>query len=80
MKTPLVYQILLIYDGGSVIVDDGIIDYTVVGNQAQINYIEGNINSGDGQFTSKPSKIISKSNDLYDYDLSNLPNILNTVL
>src|SRR5690606_28904305 len=31
----------------------------------------------DGQFKiSKPSKIISKSNDLYDYDLSNLPSYL----
>jgi len=66
------------YDGGSVIVDDGIIDYTVVGNQAQINYIEGNITTvEDGQFNiSKPTKIISKSNDLYEYDLSNLPSYL----
>lgn len=66
------------YDGGSVIVDDGIIDYTVIGNQAQINYIEGNITTvEDGQFNiSKPTKIISKSNDLYDYDLSNLPSYL----
>src|SRR5690606_9577404 len=66
------------YDGGSVIVDDGIIDYTVVGNQVQINYIEGNITTfEDGQFIiSKPTKIISKSNDLYDYDLSTLPNYL----
>src|SRR5690606_17257615 len=66
------------YDGGSVIVDDGIIDYTVVGNKAQINYIEGNITTVvDGQFKiSKPTKIISKNNDLYDYDLSTLPNYL----
>ena len=66
------------YDGGSVIVDDGIIDYTIVGNQARINYIEGNITTVvDGQFKiSKPTKIISKSNDLYDYDLSTLPNYL----
>ena len=66
------------YDGGSVIVDDGIIDYTVVGNQAQINYVEGNITTvEDGQFNiSKPTKIISKSNNLYEYDLSNLPNYL----
>src|SRR5690606_10676655 len=66
------------YDGGSVIVDDGIIDYTVVGNQARINYIEGNTTTVvDGQFIiSKPTKIISKSNDLYEYDLSNLPSYL----
>lgn len=65
-------------DGGSVIVDDGIIDYTIVGNQAQINYIEGNITTvTDGQFNiTKPTKIISKSNDLYEYDLFNLPNYL----
>lgn len=66
------------YDGGSVIVDDGIIDYTIVENQARINYIEGNITTVvDGQFViSKPSKIISKSNDLYGYDLSNLPSYI----
>jgi len=66
------------YDSGSVIVDDGIVDYTVVGNQAQINYIEGNITTVvDGQFKiSKPTKIISKSNNLYDYDLFTLPNYL----
>ena len=66
------------YDGGSVVVDDGVIDYTVIGNQAQINYIEGNITTVvDGQFViSKPTKIISKSNDLYDYDISTLPNYL----
>ncbi len=66
------------YDGGSVIVDDGLIDYTVVGNQAEINFIEGNITTVvDGQFIiSKPTKIISKSNDLFEYDLSNLPNYL----
>src|SRR5690554_2829576 len=66
------------YDGGTVIVDDGIIDYTVVGNQAQINYIEGNTTTVvDGQFIiSKPTKIISKSNDLYDYDISTLSNYL----
>jgi hypothetical protein len=66
------------YDGGSVIVDDGIVDYTVVENQATINYIEGNITTVvDNQFKiSKPTKIISKSNDLYEYDLSNLPSYL----
>ena len=58
--------------------DDGIIDYTVVGNQARINYIEGSITTvEDGQFIiSKPTKIISKSNDLYEYDISTLPNYL----
>jgi hypothetical protein len=66
------------YDGGSVVVDDGVIDYTVVGNQAQINYIEGDFTTVvDNQFViSKPTKIISKSNDLYDYDISTLPNYL----
>src|SRR5690606_10002283 len=72
---PTLPEFIDFYDGGSVIVDDGIIDYTVVGNQAQINYIEGNITTfEDGNFKiSKPTKIISKSNDLYDYDLSTLP-------
>jgi len=75
---PILPEFIDYYDGGSVIVDDGIIDYTVVGNQARINYLEGNITTVvDGQFViSKPSKIISKSNDLYDYDLSNLPSYL----
>src|SRR5690606_26797795 len=77
-NTTVLPEYIDFYDGGSVIVDDGIIDYTVVGNQAQINYIEGNITTVvDGQFIiSKPTKIISKSNDLYDYDLSNLPSYL----
>lgn len=77
-NAPTFPEFIDFYDGGSVIVDDGIIDYTVVGNQAQINYIEGNITTVvDGQFKiSKPTKIISKSNDLYDYDLSTLPNYL----
>lgn len=66
------------YDGGSVIVDDGIVDYTIVENQTKINYIEGNITTVvDNQFNiSKPTKIISKSNDLYDYDIYNLPSYL----
>lgn len=70
-NAPILPDIIDFYDGGSVIVDDGIIDYTVVGNQARINYIEGNITTvTDGQFEiSKPTKIISKSNDLYDKDL-----------
>jgi len=73
-NTTTLFEYIDYYDGGSVIVDDGIIDYTVVGNQAQINYIEGNITTVvDGQFEiSKPTKIISKSNDLYDKDLSYL--------
>ena len=77
-NAPILPDFIDYYDGGSVIVDDGIIDYTVVGNQAQINYIEGNITTvEDGQFIiSKPTKIISKSNDLYDYDISTLPNYL----
>ena len=77
-NAPILPEYIDFYDGGSVIVDDGIIDYTVVGNQAQINYIEGNITTvTDGQFNiSKPTKIISKSNDLYDYDISTLPNYL----
>lgn len=77
-NAPTLPEFIDFYDGGSVIVDDGIIDYTVVGNQAQINYIEGNITTVvDEQFKiSKPTKIISKSNDLYDYDLSTLPNYL----
>lgn len=77
-NVPILPDFIDFYDGGSVIVDDGIIDYTVIGNQAQINYIEGNITTvTDGQFTiSKPTKIISKSNDLYDYDLTNLPSYL----
>ena len=75
---PILPEYIDFYDGGSVIVDDGVIDYSVVGNQAQINYIEGNITTvTDGQFEiSKPTKIISKSNDLYDYDISTLPNYL----
>ncbi len=77
-NAPNLPEFIDFYDGGSVIIDDGIIDYTVVGNQAQINYIEGNITTvTDGQFTiSKPTKIISKSNDLYDYDLFNLPSYI----
>lgn len=77
-NAPILPDFIDFYDGGSVIVDEGIIDYTVVGNQAQINYLEGNITTVvDGQFNiSKPTKIISKSNDLYDYDLSNLPSYL----
>lgn len=77
-NAPTFSEFIDFYDGGSVIVDDGIIDYTVIGNKAQINYIEGNITTVvDGQFKiSKPTKIISKSNDLYDYDLSTLPNYL----
>lgn len=77
-NAPTFPEFIDFYDGGSVIVDDGIIDYTVVGNKAQINYIEGNITTVvDEQFKiSKPTKIISKSNDLYDYDLSTLPNYL----
>ncbi len=77
-NVPILPQYIDYYDGGSVIVDDGIIDYTVIGNQAQINYIEGNIITvTDGQFNiSKPTKIISKSNDLYEYDLSTLPKYL----
>lgn len=75
-NAPTFPEFIDFYDGGSVIVDDGIIDYTIVGNQVRINYIEGNITTvEDGQFKiSKPTKIISKSNDLYDYDLSTLPN------
>ncbi len=77
-NAPILPEYIDYYDGGSVIVDDGIIDYSVVGNQARINYIEGNITTvTDGQFTiSKPTKIISKSNDLYEYDLSTLPKYL----
>ena len=77
-NAPILPEYIDYYDGGSVIVDDGIIDYTVVGNQAQINYLKGNITTvTDGQFIiSKPTKIISKSNDLYDYDISTLPNYL----
>ena len=77
-NAPSLPEYIDFYDGGSVIVDDGIIDYTVVGNQARINYIEGSITTvEDGQFIiSKPTKIISKSNDLYEYDISTLPNYL----
>ena len=77
-NAPILPEFIDYYDGGSVIVDDGIIDYTVVENQARINYIEGNITTVvDEQFViSKPTKIVSKSNDLYEYDLSNLPSYL----
>jgi len=77
-NAPILPEFIDYYDGGSVFVDDGLIDYTVVENLAQINYIEGNTTTVvDGQFIiSKPTKIISKSNDLYDYDLSNLPSYL----
>lgn len=49
---------------GNVIIDDGIIDYTLNDNKATINYIEGNITTvEDGEFIiSKPTKIISYSN------------------
>ena len=77
-NAPILPEYIDFYDGGSVVVYDGLIDYTVVENQAQINFIEGNfITVVDGQFNiSKPSKIISKSNDLYDGDLSNLSGYL----
>ena len=57
----------------NVIVDDGIVDYTVNDNKATINYIEGNITTvEDGEFIiSKPTKIITYSNiPPIDYDLS----------
>lgn len=72
-NAPILPEFIDFYEGGSVIVDEGIIDYTVVGNQAQINYIEGNITTVvDRQFKiSKPTTIITYN--LYNYDLSTLP-------
>ena len=64
------------YTEGTIIVDNGVIDYTLEdNNKARINYIEGNITTVvDNEFViSKPTKIVSASNNLYNYDINTLP-------